>query len=182
MGRGLRPHHNKEVCTILDLAGNTIRFWSEVNDFFENGIHELDMGKKKKKEDKKLEKKEKEPVKCPKCFHVHKPLPFCPSCGFKYQKKSQVEVLAGTLKEIGSPVRSTLFEELFHYAINVKGKDLPNAQKWVQAMHKNITGSFSNKRVDSVNPKKPETDTINKIRHQQIKFAMSKKKAHKYAR
>lgn len=182
MGRGLRPHHSKEICTILDLSGNTMRFWSRMNEFFENGIHELDDGTKKIKEDKKIEKKEKKPVNCPKCHHVHNPAPFCPSCGHKYEKKNQVEVLAGTLKEIGSTVKSTLFEELYHYAINDKGKDLKNAQKWVQAMHKNITGTFSKKTVFTVDPKKPELDTVNKIRHQQIKYAMGMKKAAKYAR
>lgn len=182
MGRGLRIHHEKEICTILDLAGNTLRFWEDMNDFFENGIHELDMGIKKPKEEKKLEKKDKKPVKCPKCFHVHNPMPFCPSCGHKYEKKNEVEVFDGELKELGSPIKSTLFEELYHYAINKKGKDLDSAQKWVQAMHKSITGSFSKKRVDIVDPKKPEIETINKIKHQQIKYAMGLKKAQKYGR
>jgi superfamily II DNA or RNA helicase len=47
--RGLRTHESKENCLVLDHSGNSARFWNEWNDFFENGVTELDDGKKKEK-------------------------------------------------------------------------------------------------------------------------------------
>lgn len=99
LGRGLRPHPTKEICTVLDLSGNCVRFWDEMHEFFENGIHELDMGHKAEK--KKPKPKERKPVKCPRCKHVHAPRPSCPACGFEYPSRSNVSHESGELREIG---------------------------------------------------------------------------------
>ena len=57
------------------IEGDMVRFWQDCEDFFDNGLDELDDGKPKDK--KKAEKKaEAEPIKCPTCRHVHKPMPF----------------------------------------------------------------------------------------------------------
>lgn len=103
IGRGLRPHPGKEECIILDHAGNTMRFWDAMQDFFANGASELDDGTRR--ETKVKPKDAPEPRKCPTCAHIHRPAPFCPSCGFEYpRRKSEVEHLAGTLTEVGGAV------------------------------------------------------------------------------
>src|SRR3990167_4294486 len=85
LGRGLRPFTGKKDCLVLDHAGNFNRFWNPMWEFFEHGIKDLDNGKKPEK--KKAEKREIKPKKCPTCFHIHKPMPSCPECGFLYPKK-----------------------------------------------------------------------------------------------
>lgn len=97
LGRGLRAHpgNPEKVCTVLDHAGNCVRFWGRMNEFFEEGSSELDDGKHREK--KKLEPKDKKPLKCPKCFSVHAPAPSCPTCGYVYPRRSNVEHEAGEL-------------------------------------------------------------------------------------
>ena len=98
LGRGLRSHEGKTICTVLDHAGNCIRFWDEMHDFFENGASELDDGKRRDK--KKAKKKERKPVKCPQCHAVHVAAPTCPQCGFVHPKHSNVIHEAGELKAL----------------------------------------------------------------------------------
>lgn len=100
IGRGLRkdPDNPEKRCIILDHSGNCVRFWSQMMDFFENGASTLDDGKPKEK--KKPEAKEREPMKCPKCAHVHDPRPMCPMCGHQYPRRSQIEHVAGTLSKL----------------------------------------------------------------------------------
>jgi DNA repair protein RadD len=105
LGRGLRSHPGKEMCTVLDHSGNCVRFWDETNDFFENGATELDDGTRKPAE-KKRDAKEKKPKKCPKCFRVHDPAPACPNCGYAYPRNSNVAHVAGELSEVGSKGKS----------------------------------------------------------------------------
>lgn len=111
LGRGLRSDANnpQKVCTVLDHAGNCLRFWHQMRDFFENGANELDDGKHKQK--KKAEKKEREPVKCPTCFLVHAPRPTCPACGYVYPKFSSVEHEAGELQELAGGATATRDEK-----------------------------------------------------------------------
>jgi superfamily II DNA or RNA helicase len=175
IGRGLRISAGKEKCTVLDHSGNCLRFWQETNDFFENGIHELCDGNPKEKE-KKEKKDEKEPRKCPNCHHLHNPAPACPMCGFTYKVKSEIRHEAGELSKLGERTRSnTLFEELAYYALVTRKKEPVAAQKWIQAMTKGITGQWSNKRITDVTPIIPTIETVNKIKHQNIKWAKGRK-------
>src|SRR5690606_31159384 len=107
LGRGLRrdPDNPEKRCIVLDHSGNMLRFWQQMHDFFEHGVSELDDGKRKEK--KKAEVKEKEPVKCPKCAYVHKPRPMCPSCGHQYPRMNRVEHLPGKLVALGSVLHET---------------------------------------------------------------------------
>lgn len=100
LGRGLRTFPNKEICTVLDLAGNCIRFWDQTQELFENGVHELDMGEKKEK-DKPKDIEPPPPRKCPKCFAVHKRSPKCPACGFEYPIINKAQHEVGELLELG---------------------------------------------------------------------------------
>lgn len=106
LGRGLRSHPGKAVCTILDHSSNCVRFWDQMQDFFENGATELDDGEPKERS--KPKEVEKKPVKCPKCFRVHSPRPTCPHCGYAYPSRSGVSHKAGELRELaGGKTAST---------------------------------------------------------------------------
>lgn len=171
VGRGLRPSPEKEFCTVLDHSGNVMRFFSQMNEFFENGIHELDNGEPKEKPEK-MEPKEKLPVKCPKCFHVHKPFPSCPACGFVYPSKTGVTHEVGELKELGQPTLKTsdkrqLFAELKGMAAELRWSDgrLSN-------VFRDITGVWPN-AYKSEDPQTPSQATRNKVKSLQIAFLKS---------
>lgn len=101
LGRVLRCSEatGKQEAIVLDHSGNSMRFWSEVHHFFENGIDELDGGKPKEAK-APAKKGEKKPVKCPTCFYVHDAAPACPSCGAVYTRSAVIEHVEGVLKEV----------------------------------------------------------------------------------
>lgn len=173
LGRGLRISHGKDKCIILDHSGNCLRFWDETNDFFENGIHELCDGKPKEKKEKKDAKKE--PRKCPSCHHLHNPAPACPMCGFTYKIKSEIRHEAGELTKLGKQRSSTLYEELAYYALVTRKKDPVQAQKWCQAIHKSLTGVWATKKLTDITPVVPTIETLNKVKHTQIKWAKGRR-------
>jgi superfamily II DNA or RNA helicase len=143
LGRGLRPHPDKPVCTILDHAGNTLRFWDRMQEFFENGANELDDGRRKDKKTKP--KKEREPVKCSKCFAVHKPSPMCPACGYAYPRRvSEISHIAGDLMELTGAVkagdeRQALYSQLLWIA-----RDKSYKSGWASHKFKERTGVWPN--------------------------------------
>ena len=112
LGRVLRCSEStgKAEAIVLDHSGNCMRFWTEVQTFFENGIDELDGGKPKeaKAPPKKAEKK---PVKCPTCFCVHDRAPACPSCGAVYKKSTIIEQVEGVLKEVRGKKTAVTLED-----------------------------------------------------------------------
>jgi len=178
-GRGLRIAEGKEDCIVLDHSGNCARFWAEMNEFFELGVTELDDGKKKEKP-KAKEKQEVELVKCPTCRHMHKAMPFCPSCGHEYPKKAAVEHVPGTLKELiatgdAALLRKQLWPQVCGYVL-ASTEDMERAQRKAQAIYRELTGEFARARVETTKPEPPSRDVINKIRSNTIRWAKSKQK------
>lgn len=153
-----------------------VRFWQDCEDFFDNGLDELDDGKPKDK--KKPEKKaEAEPVKCPTCRHVHKPMPFCPACGHEYPKKQTVHHVPGTLKELIAggfkrELSRDLFPQVAAYALSRREGDA--ARKMAQALFKDMTGDFAMVKWDDVRPVDPSPEVLSRIRAAQVKFRYSK--------
>lgn len=176
LGRGLRIAEGKTDCLVLDHSGNMVRFWPDCEDFFDNGLAELDDGKPKEK--KKAEKKpEAEPIKCPNCRHVHKPMPFCPACGHEYPKKQTVQHVPGTLKELiaGGHHRELsrdLFPQVAGYVMARREGEA--ARKMAQAIFKDMTGEFARVRWEDVQPIEPSREVVNRIRSAQIRFKHSR--------
>lgn len=170
IGRGLRKHPGKEICTILDHAGNCRRFWNAWHEFFENGADTLDDGVRKEK--KKAEKKEVDPVKCPKCHAMHNPMPACPSCGHIYPKRSS-EILhaEGTLSEIGCTVQAvdSAAKMAFYAQLRFIAQSRGYADGW--AYHKYVerfgVGPFGKKPE----PTTPTQDVLNWVQSRQIAYA-----------
>lgn len=175
IGRGLRPYPNKEHCIILDHSGNYSRFFGKMQDLFEEGVHELDTGEKEDKEKKKKEDKEKEPVKCPKCHHVHMPMPACPVCGNVYPKKEAVTHEAGELHEVGSIKRMSTDEKRTLYG---ELKWIASSRNWSKGAlaHKfrEIAGVWPNNYEDA--PMLVATQkTINKVQQLHIAWLNSER-------
>ena len=96
-GRGLRFHEGLPDCLILDHGSITETLgWPD-----EITIDELDDGKHKESKNKKKERPEPLPKKCPSCDFV-KPAGVmkCPACGFIAKHVEDVEVSEGELKKL----------------------------------------------------------------------------------
>jgi superfamily II DNA or RNA helicase len=178
-GRGLRIADGKKDCVILCHSGNMARFWQETEEFFDVGLAELDDGKKK---EKKAEKKaEAEPVKCPQCRTLHKPMPFCPVCGHEYERKSAVQHVPGTLKELVATgdqqiLRRKLWPEIVGYVLE-STQDVERAQRKAQAIYREITGDFARARVETTTPAEPSIELRRKIKANTIRWAKARQSA-----
>lgn len=172
LGRGLRPHHSKDLCIILDHSGNMVRFWDDMHDFMAEGISELDDGKPKPKKEKK--EKKKEPKKCPKCFHVHSPGPRCPACGYEYPVRNNVVHEAGSLVELnsGKGGSTTATKQDFYSQLLFVATDRGYSPGWIAHKYKAKFGVWPRNMAND--PKPPSSETMNWIRSQVIAFAKRK--------
>lgn len=179
LGRVLRcsPDTGKSGAIVLDHSGNCMRFWSQVEHFFENGIDELDDGNTKEAKPA-TETKETQPVKCSTCHHVHNPMPACPSCGNVYTKSKEILQVAGTLKEVkgGKAAEPTIqdrrefFAQLNHIAIE-KGRK----PGWVSHKYKEKFGSWPGFAYVVVMVPSPEV--LKWVQSRDIAFRCAQKKA-----
>ena len=175
-GRVLRPFEGKEKALILDHSGTCRRLGFPTDDL---PLH-LDDGKprdKKKEAEAEKEKKEKLPILCKQCSAVlAQTHTACPRCGFELPKKCDVKERAGSLSrldktKIGSMTkedRKKTYSELLGYARERGYKD-----GWAWWKCKEIFGSVPRDRVAAVTPSK---QTLNLVRHLNIKHANSKEK------
>ena len=114
IGRGLRPHPNKDHCLILDFAGNT-----ELLGPINNPV--IPRRKGKRELDKPITKL------CPKCRTICWPsVRICPSCGHEFifqtklrPKASSVEIIASKSK---SDIRWESVMHVFYVKHEKKGK------------------------------------------------------------
>lgn len=177
LGRGLRSHPGKTICTVLDHSGNCVRFWDRMQDFFENGASVLDDGKRKEK--KKREAPEKEPRKCPRCHSVHAPRPTCPACGFQYPSTNGVRHQPGELRELsGSGAtrdqKQDVYSQLVHMA---RYGRKPRSMGWVANTYRERFGVWPRDLSDR--PKPPTTEIENWVRSRLIAYAQRMKQAGK---
>lgn len=95
VGRVLRPHPGKTRAVVLDHVGNVYRHGLPDDDR-EWSLDASSRSKRKKDDEVNL------PIRqCEKCYHVHRPAPECPNCGFVYEVKTrQLEVVEGELEEV----------------------------------------------------------------------------------
>lgn len=173
-GRGLRisPETNKVDCVVLDHSGNCARFFEECESFFDAGLDELDDGKKREKA--KPKKKELEPVKCPQCRALHKPMPACPCCGHEYPRRQAVAHVPGTLKElIAGGYRKELSRELWPMVCGyvLERREGDAARRQALAIYKDMTGAWPLSDFASTTPAPPTNEVRSRIRSQQIRFA-----------
>lgn len=179
LGRGLRrdPGNSAKECIVLDHAGNMVRFWDDMNEFFEHGPVELDDGKPKKKARKDAEAEDRV-RKCHECKHVHAPRPTCPNCGYEYPQRV-VQHEAGELAEIGSPVEATMEEKQRWYS-ELIGECLRRGWKVGAAYHKYKerfgVGPASTLSKD---PAPPSPEVSRWVQSRIIAYHNSKKKAAK---
>lgn len=172
IGRGLRrdPENPAKRCTVLDHAGNTIRFWDQMMEFFEVGATELDNGKRKKKV--KAERKKPAPRKCPKCHHVHAPRPHCPMCGYEYTRR-EIEHEVGELVAVGSGAPTMDEKRAFYGELLTLAEVRGYKTGWAKHKYREKFGVWP--AVGDVSPRPVSRDTHNWVRSRQIAYAKSRK-------
>lgn len=170
LGRGLRTSREtgKTELIVLDHSGNCERFWKEMNEFFETGALDLDDGTKRPKATKAKSKAEDEMVKCPHCKALHKPRPFCPSCGHEYPRRPTVEHVPGTLEEMlasGAHRRLNIdvWPQVCAYARNAYPDDFIRARGKAYAMFKQLTGQMAKADFYQTDPITPTAEVRKKL-------------------
>jgi len=172
IGRGARPHPEKKFAIIQDNAGNWLRFKDDWDELYHNGVKTLESDADKKTRKEPTEK-EKTASKCPRCHQIWPTLrtDICPTCGFKRERKSTVEAVAGEMIELTDGVskekytreyKDNFYAELLGYAVE-KGHNLGSA--YYRYKEKFGVGPAGKKPE----PKKPGLEVKNWIVHQAIK-------------
>lgn len=166
LGRGLRPSPGKKTCRVLDHAGNMVRFWDRMQEFFEHGASELDDGKRKEKAP--AAKKGKEPYKCPKCARVHEPRPACPACGHVYPKRqSEVSHAAGELRQLsGGPTATPDQKQEIYSQLLYIAQDRGYKSGWVAHKYRERFGVWPRTMKDV--PAPPSRQLLGWLRSRQI--------------
>ena len=99
-GRGMRAYAGKDKVTIQDHGGNWYRHGS-LNSDREWMLDKTDYIVGELREQRMREKKEQEPICCPKCHAVRAGGVVCKSCGHSHQGKVRIVVQKdGTLREV----------------------------------------------------------------------------------
>jgi len=181
LGRGLRMAEGKKDCLVLDHSGNCARFFADCEDFFDNGLAELDDGKPRRKQ-KAPPRKDKEPTKCPACSAVHSPMPKCPSCGHAYPQKQAIQHVPGTLKELMTgqyrrELLTTLWPMVCGHVSRKHSGEIAN--KKALGLYKGITGEFPPYGTNffTTQPAEPNAEARGKILECQIRWAKSRQSA-----
>jgi len=167
LGRGLRTAKGKEECLVLDHSGNCLRFWEDMNDFFEVGVQALDDGRKKPKEKRRAKDTKERVRKCPSCKHLHKPMPYCPQCGHEYPKRTAVTHVNGTLKELiaggeRKALSAVLWPQIVHWAIDRHGVN-EAGRKRALAVYRDMTGQWPSGDFYRTEPIPPTAEVKKKI-------------------
>ena len=175
-GRGLRisPETQKQNCIVLDHSGNCARFFEECESFFDAGAAELDDGKKREKP-KPKKKEELEPVKCPQCRALHKPMPACPCCGHEYPARVAVQHVPGTLKELiagghRKELTQKIWPQVCGFALTAKPTEPVAARKLALAVFRDITGAWPASDYESTAPCPPGPEVMSRIKAARIRF------------
>jgi len=173
MGRVMRPHEGKDFALWLDHSGNFLRFRSDWDDLYVDGVSDLDSKEEKAK--KELSEKEKTESKCPGCGHLWpKGMDTCPSCGYVRQRRNEVVAVAGELIELAGGVRAPkdekqkFYSELIHYA-----KERTYNPNWASHKYKEKFGMWPRGLHDIPEPTSMATSKW--IRSRNIAWAKSKR-------
>lgn len=183
LGRVLRVAPGKTEALWLCHSGNYLRFYDDVERFFEEGATSLQADALDAKPRPEPDEKTMKKLKCSKCGFV---LPLradtCPGCGYKRPRLSMVENVPGTMVLVGSKMvaaagrysfladRDAVWRQISKIALDRKGADLAAAQKVAQAKYWSIYGEPAKRRIDPLAVQDPCIELINRIKHDDIAY------------
>lgn len=177
IGRGLRTADGKADCLILDHSDTHLRL-GFVTDIDGKYLELCDGSPKEKSATK--EKDEPLPKECMKCHYLKPPkVHVCPACGFKPEAQSKIETADGELQELKAKKKlnreltdwqkKDFFGELQHYAMQKGYKP-----GWAANKYRERFSVWPNAHKDAA-PKEPTPETLDYLKHLNIKQAYGKK-------
>lgn len=122
MGRVMRGAPGKTEGVWLCFSGNYLRFRSDWEHVYENGVHSLSDDKEKPK--KEPTPREKEDAKCPSCQALwERGCKSCSYCGFMRERPNMVESVPGEMQELGTASREDKqnFWSMLRYKVVIEG-------------------------------------------------------------
>jgi len=170
IGRGLRIEEGKEDCLVFD-HGNVV----EEHGFIDEPI-EWTLDGKKRAWSKAQTKKEKQPVICRACHAVFEEGTVCPDCGTPLKKfGKKIDAVDADLVEVKgkrkiSKAELRIWNGMFVYHAEDKGYK----PGWAAFQYKQKFGFWPK---GNVSPIPPNQEFKNWMRHLNIKWAKSKKRA-----
>ncbi|MGJ0639156.1 DEAD/DEAH box helicase family protein [Xenorhabdus bovienii] len=183
IGRGLRTAKGKDRCIILDHSG-TVHRLGYPDDIEYDELPSKNDGMKSSSSHREQEKREKLPKECSSC-HYMKPagVYVCPKCGFKPLVGEDIDVdTSRTIKKLSKKERiytqaekQSFYSQLKYYQNQraSQGKTISNG--WVFYTFKDKFGVEPQGFHDTPQEMTPEVNNF--IRHKQIAWAKSRKKA-----
>jgi DNA repair protein RadD len=171
MGRVMRPHEGKEFGVWLDHSGNFLRFRSDWDRLYTEGVKTLDSsGEKAKKEPTEREKKE---ATCPKCKALWKlGSQTCVECGYERPLK-QVLTIPGELQELAEANRKLQIDNRQFYAeLMYYGQLKKYKEGWAAVKYKEKFGVYPH--GIRVEPSPTSAKTMGWIKSRLIAYSKSK--------
>lgn len=166
LGRGMRTAPGKEDCLIFDHSDTTLRLG------FPTDINHPAMCTAKKGERKQQERTAPLPKECPSCSFL-KPakVHVCPACGFKPEKRSDIEEAAGELVEVKrkKDAPSKAEKQLFYSMLLSIARARGRSRGWVSHAYRDKFGVWPQGLSYIETP--ANDDVRNWVRFKDIRFS-----------
>jgi DNA repair protein RadD len=175
IGRGLRTAAGKDLCVIIDHAGNHNRL-GRVTEINQGNLDDGDQKKRAKR--KKREASEPKPRFCEDCTAILSPRATkCENCGKTIHANTTIQAVEGELVELGSrrtgAAAPTIGDKIsFHGELLWIAHERGHKPGWVGHKYKERFGVWPNDpRVRTASPREPGLKTKNWLRSRAIAFA-----------
>ena len=178
LGRVMRTHQDKNFALWLDHSGNFLRFKSDWDRIFQEGVQDLDNQEEVVKAEPTP--KEKQEAICPSCKALWTPIGNkCSECGYE-KTKPIFSSVAGELHELFTMTQADYDERQNFYsellAISQMKKYNPH---WVMAKFKQKFGVYPSRMEYKL--KDPSIQTMNWIKHKLIAYSRANRKSRRAA-
>lgn len=170
VGRGLRVNVGLPDCIILDHADNTLRLG------FVTDIHHDQLCTAKKGERTRQERTAPLPKECPSCTYLKPPkVHECPACGFKPERRSEIEEQQGELVQVTREKlkASKAEKQRWYSSLQTIAKRRGYSRGWVSNTYKKRFGVWP-QGLDEFQAIDPDIDVTGFVQHCLIAFAKRK--------
>lgn len=179
MGRVMRASPGKEFGLWLDHSGNAMRFYTDTETVFQDGMSALDAGELDNKVRKEPTEKEKKEFKCSCGCMIFPDEVKCSGCGKELKRRSLTDQLPGIMVELDGNKRNkdTSWVEKQNFMSGLKHYALEHGYQpgWTAHKYKERFGVWPNDpRVKNIAAAPYGYDLSQWLRSQQIKWAKRK--------
>lgn len=183
LGRVMRPYPGKQFALWLDHSGNFLRFITDTQEVFAEGVARLDRHEYDAKVRKEPTEEDKKTFTCGACKFLMGGMSHCPACGWERPKtRSLVREIGGELHavDLKSDVkqlptwatdRDAVWRQLCYYAIERKRGDEAAAKKFALAQYRNLYRAWPGSDFSASNVEPPDPRLVSKVKSQLIAWA-----------